>query len=108
MALSFVMGLYMTALSAKCGNPQPPCSAYFFILRIPKRLEIYSRYKVGLFQSHFYFKPIMSPTPQGVIAVAIILPSFATVAVVMRFYVHRTKRLPLQSDVWTILVAMVL
>lgn len=49
----------------------------------------------------------MSPTPQGVIAVAVILPSFATVAVVLRFYVHRMKKLPLKSDAWTILAALV-
>ena len=49
----------------------------------------------------------MSPTPQGVIAVAVILPSFASIAVALRFYVRRKKKTQLQSDDWTILVALV-
>lgn len=49
----------------------------------------------------------MSPTPQGVIAVAVILPCFGTIAVALRFYVRKMKGLQLQNDDWTILVAMV-
>ena len=49
----------------------------------------------------------MSPTPQGMIAVAVILPVFATLAVVARISVRRMKGTRLFSDDWTILVALV-
>ena len=49
----------------------------------------------------------MSPTPQGVIAVAVILPAFAACAVVGRFSARRMKRVRLQSDDWTIALALV-
>lgn len=49
----------------------------------------------------------MSPTPQGVIAVGVILPTFSTFAVVLRIYVRRMKDAHLQGDDWTILLALV-
>ena len=49
----------------------------------------------------------MSPTPQGVIAVAVLLPSFGTIAVALRFYVRKVKGAQVQSDDWTILVGLV-
>lgn len=50
----------------------------------------------------------MSPTSQGVVAVAVILTSLSTVAVGTRFYVRLKKRIQLKSDDWTILVALIL
>ena len=49
----------------------------------------------------------MSPTPKGVIAVAIILPIFATFAVIARLYARRTKKAGIKSDDWTIILALV-
>ncbi len=49
----------------------------------------------------------MSPTPNGVVAVAVMLTSLSTVAVGTRFFVRLTKRIQLKSDDWTILVALV-
>lgn len=50
---------------------------------------------------------IMSPTPQGVIIVAIILPMFATIAVIARLYARRAKKSGIKSDDWTITLALV-
>ena len=49
----------------------------------------------------------MSPTPQGVIVVAVILPTFATLAVVARLYARRDKKAGIKSDDWTIMLALV-
>ena len=49
----------------------------------------------------------MSPTPQEVIAVAVILPCSGTIAVALRFYARRIYRAGLKSDDWTILIALV-
>ncbi|KAL2036478.1 hypothetical protein N7G274_010813 [Stereocaulon virgatum] len=50
----------------------------------------------------------MSPTPQEVIAVAVILPCFGTIAVALRFYTRSIYRAGLKSDDWTILIALVI
>ena len=49
----------------------------------------------------------MSPTPRGVIAVAVILPTSATFAVIARLYARRAKKAGIKSDDWTILLALV-
>ena len=49
----------------------------------------------------------MSPTPQGVIAVATVLPMFATFAVIARLYARRAKKAGIKSDDWTIILALV-
>ena len=49
----------------------------------------------------------MSPTPQQVVAVAVVLSCLSTIAVALRFYVRKMKKIQLKSDDWTILVALV-
>lgn len=51
----------------------------------------------------------MSPNPQAVYAVAIVLPACGTIAVALRFYVRKiTRKVGLKSDDWTIFVALIL
>lgn len=49
----------------------------------------------------------MSPTKGGTVAAAVILPVCGTLAVALRFYVRVAKNVKVQSDDWTILVALV-
>ena len=49
----------------------------------------------------------MSPSPQGVVAVAVILPVFSMIAVIARFHVRKIKSTKLGSDDWSMLIAMV-
>lgn len=49
----------------------------------------------------------MSPSPQGVIAVAVVLPTFATFAVVARIWARRAKKISIKSDDWTIILGLV-
>ena len=49
----------------------------------------------------------MSPTPQTMTAVAVVLSILATVAVVGRFYARHLKDVGIKSDDWTVLLALV-
>lgn len=49
----------------------------------------------------------MSPSPQGVVAVGVVLSCLPTIAVMLRIYVRHMKKTRLGSDDWSILAATV-